>query len=545
MAVAGYQPNIEDWDAWTPVCTPELTKAIEGYTHASFIIDGFTNGFALGMSESPRLCLQRPRIRPATKALREKVKEEVRNGRIVGPFRKPPIQGMKVSPAYVVPKPGSLKTRLIFDLSYPEGSSVNDNIRTECKSVKYCTVGEVAAYVYKHFRAGEAFMAKVDLADAYRLVPIRKADWRFLGMQVGGDLYVDRMLPMGASSSCLLFQIVSDALRWMFYRRFPCGATVFNYLDDFLFVAGSKDCCQATLRAFENLCLDLGVPVAGHKTVQATSSLVFLGIGLGSSSMSLHVPEDKARKYGTQLEAFLRLSTPTVRQWQKVAGVLVHLSQVVCAGRAFLGSVHDSLRGILSQQGHRRRRITVESRADLMVWLSFLQGLCPTRSFRFITGQESPRLVIATDASTSVGFGGVQGTRWFCGTWPSSAWSQINIAVLELYAVFVALSIWATEVTNAVILVQTDNEALVPVLNHLHSRDAGLRKFLRPVAALCLANNIKIAAVHIAGVDNVAPDLLSRGLLDQFHSRFPAMIASRVPVPEGVGPAACGLFTLG
>lgn len=47
-----------------------------------------------------------------------------------------------------------------------------------------------------------AWLAKVDLADAYCIVPIQQADWNFLRICVDDQYNIDRMLPMEASNSC-------------------------------------------------------------------------------------------------------------------------------------------------------------------------------------------------------------------------------------------------------------------------------------------------------------------------------------------------------
>ena len=82
-------------------------------------------------------------------------------------------------------------------------------------------------------------MAKVHLDDTYRLMPISRLDWKHLCGS--GKYYVDHMLPMGAASSCKIFQQVSDSLKEMLHKRIEKGAMVFNYLDDFLFIAGTHE----------------------------------------------------------------------------------------------------------------------------------------------------------------------------------------------------------------------------------------------------------------------------------------------------------------
>ena len=57
------------------------------------------------------------------------INSELREGRIIGPFKKSPFQGaVKISPLNTVPKKDSTERRIILDLSFPIGRSVNDGI---------------------------------------------------------------------------------------------------------------------------------------------------------------------------------------------------------------------------------------------------------------------------------------------------------------------------------------------------------------------------------------------------------------------------------
>ena len=103
-----------------------------------------------------------------------------------------------LSQLYVIPKSTPGKFRLIHDLSKPTGCSVNDNIPDSLKSVQYCSVIQVAQFLQEKTTTDRVwYMAKVDLQDAYRNVPIIKEDWRYLGMTFEDKCFIDICLPMG------------------------------------------------------------------------------------------------------------------------------------------------------------------------------------------------------------------------------------------------------------------------------------------------------------------------------------------------------------
>ena len=87
------------------------------------------------------------------------------------------------------------KWQLITDLSFPEGSSVNDGITPERCSLEYITVDKMAASAMA--MGEDTLLAKIDVKSAYPLVPIHPADRQLLGISWHGSLFVDTKLPFG------------------------------------------------------------------------------------------------------------------------------------------------------------------------------------------------------------------------------------------------------------------------------------------------------------------------------------------------------------
>ena len=101
--------------------------------------------------------------------------------------------GIHCSPIGVIPKknkPG--KWRLIVNLSAPEGASVNDGMD---KEMPYTSVDVVANKVAMLGRG--SLLAKLDIMQAYRMVPVHPNYQCLLGMQWENDIFVDRALPFG------------------------------------------------------------------------------------------------------------------------------------------------------------------------------------------------------------------------------------------------------------------------------------------------------------------------------------------------------------
>ena len=151
-------------------------------------------------------------------------------GRIAGPFSSPPLKNFRCSPLSIINKKEPNKFRLLHNLSYPyDGSSVNSNIPKSSSTVHFSSIND-AVNILKPFRT--AFLAKTDIENAFRLIPIHPSNYNLLGFSFNDKFFFDKCLPMGCSSSCQLFERFSDALLFIFRKSHP-SASVVKYLDDF------------------------------------------------------------------------------------------------------------------------------------------------------------------------------------------------------------------------------------------------------------------------------------------------------------------------
>ena len=137
--------------------------------------------------------------------------------------------------------------------------------------MRYASVLDAAAMI-RHLGAG-TLMAKVDLQNAYRVLPVHANDHPLLAIRWGQDIYVDTALPFGLRSAPKIFSAFADALAWVM----QCNGInrQLHYLDDFLFLgAPSGQECAASLQTALQVCQRLGVPVAAHKTEGPSTCLI-------------------------------------------------------------------------------------------------------------------------------------------------------------------------------------------------------------------------------------------------------------------------------
>ena len=77
----------------------------------------------------------------------EKINKEINKGRVAGPFEKVPLSNFRSSPIGLVPKKMPGDYRLIHYLSWPQGSSVNDQIDPNIRTVKYSCFDDAVTIV--------------------------------------------------------------------------------------------------------------------------------------------------------------------------------------------------------------------------------------------------------------------------------------------------------------------------------------------------------------------------------------------------------------
>ena len=126
---------------------------------------------------------------------------------------------------------------------------------------------------------------------------------------------------MGCSSSCSIFEAFSTALEWIAIHRLG-ASSVLHILDDFLFIADTKQKSQSDLNNFLCMCQVIGVPIADEKTVGPDTSLQFAGITLDSVLQEARPPDDKLHKCHTLLTFLYSRRKVTLKELQSLIGLL-------------------------------------------------------------------------------------------------------------------------------------------------------------------------------------------------------------------------------
>ena len=90
-----------------------------------------------------------------------------------------------------------------MDLSSPNALSVNDGIDPDLCSVHYSGLDEAIAMISSLGRGAQ--LAKIDLKNAYRIIPVHPDDRPLLGMSWGSEVFLKAALPFGLRSAPKIF----------------------------------------------------------------------------------------------------------------------------------------------------------------------------------------------------------------------------------------------------------------------------------------------------------------------------------------------------
>lgn len=503
-------------EAWSAALQLHPDRAFVRY-----ITDGLQVGFRVGFQYGSPLKSAASNMASAhvhREVISEYLHKERALGRMLGPFSTThPLPPLHINRFGVIPKGHNTgKWRLITDLSFPDGSSVNDGIDAALCSLSYTTIDDVASIAT--VKGTGALLAKINIESAYRLIPVHPQDRPLQAMRWEGQIYVDPMLPFGLRSAPKIFNAVADALNWILHQS---GVPIVcHYLDDFIIVAppNSQECSNS-LEVIEKVCSTLGVPIAAHKREGPTTCLTFLGIEINTITAELRLPQEKLQRIVSLLGEWGDRKACLRRDLESLIGLLNHACKVVRSGRSFLRRMIDLLHSVQrSPHGKNLVRLNRGFRADLAWWRQFVTrwngiSYLPPPS-------HLPRVEVTTDASGTWGCGGWHEDKWFQLQWDARS-QHLSIAEKELIPITLACAMWGSSWHGRQVVCYCDNQVVVACLRSRSSRDKGVMHLLRSLVFIEAHFNCHLKATYINTHANHLADDLSRNNLTSFLRKMP------------------------
>ena len=424
------------------------------------------------------------------------IAKELAHRAVLGPFPCNPFStNCVVSPLMCVPKRDSTELRIVHDLSFPEGSSVNDGISNDHYLDQYFTLR---------------------LPGIDRLVEFVNVKGR--GCHV---FNFHTSLLFGLRSATLICQRTTKSVVYILNNE---GISVNVYIDNF-YGAEFPACSTQSFQRMNSLFAELSLMASPEKDVSPCHRMLCLGISIDTFNMCLSVPSFPVTELQQELERWLAKSTFTRRDIQQLLGKLSFVSACVRPGRAFMCRLLNALCSCGSRRKVNAMPVTDEMRSDIEWWLFFLSyynGISVIPPDVLISNPE----LFATDACLS-GCGAVCFGEYFHRKFPAFILAQdLHINELELLTIIRAIKLWSRKLEGLKVELLSDNATCVSVINSQYSTNAFMQRCLRELWLFLALRNIQLVVRAVHGCDNWLADSLSRFHTDNFSPKFHSMSAS-------------------
>ena len=222
------------------------------------------------------------------------IQKEKEYGAVMGPFHNIPFNNnVGISPLSTRPKKGTDDRRVILDLSFPIGQSVNDGIPKDSYMGFTVKLTFPKTDDIQDIPVGKnCYMFKIDLSRYFRQIPLDPGDYSLIGYVINGRIYFDKVLPMGMRLAPYIAQRITNAIAYI-HRQLHFF--LLNYVDDFVGAELQEKIWEA-YQALTHTLQKLGVETSKEKIVPPTTRLEFLGITFDSQSMTMEISQTKLQE---------------------------------------------------------------------------------------------------------------------------------------------------------------------------------------------------------------------------------------------------------
>ena len=368
------------------------------------IIQYLQFGFPLSIKEPDSLCKQNPKNHFSaiqhSKAISDYLTKEGNFGAILGPIKNVTDCPMHCSPLLTRPKDID-KRRVILDLSFPPGGSLNDHVDRECFdasafSLRFPSIDTIVHEISKY--GDDVTLAKIDIERAFRNLRVEPADAMKLGIKWENDAYIDAAVTFGWVHGSAAFQRVSDAVTFIAAKA---GINMVAYIDDYIIIS-PKATAQRHFDTLASILSQLGLPSNPQKQTPPSRALTCLGIQIDIDANSLSIDPQKLTSIYIECQAVRNKHHLTKKGFQSLLGKLLYLHKCVIPARIFINRMLALFR---EKSNERRIHLTSDFHKDLAWFLAFLPQFNGITCIKNLTCPTTTPCTLTPPSLAWVGFG--------------------------------------------------------------------------------------------------------------------------------------------
>ena len=384
-----------------------------------------------------------------------------------------------------------------------------------------------------------AYLASIDIKDAFYSVPIYEGHKKYLKFMWQGNAFQFRAMPNGYVDAMRVF---TKLLKPAFSTLRDLGHESVIYVDDSLLQGDTAKECLDNVVATLDVLQQLGFILHHSKsTFTPTQRIEFLGFIIDTVSMTITLTPRKKEKI-KDLGYGLLHSIVTIRMVSRFIGNLTAAFDGVPMGRLHYRHLEMSKTISLKMNGYNFDApcyLSTKAIEEIRWWLDNI-----TSSFAYIKAVPKVDYTIYTDASLKDGGGWgaydeihdkING-RWSL----EEQWMNINC--LELKAITLAIEAYAPLRPQCKhIRIMSDNTSAIAYINKQGGTHCMVMNDLAvDIWSKAAERGIHISAAHIPGIHNVLADSASR----EFHDAAEWMMAPHIfsKITEAFGNPDIDLF---
>ncbi len=487
--------HVEAWEKYANVIND---KTVVQYVKFGFPVGHEHRIMPISSNTNHSSAIQNP------KDIDEYIATEMAHGAMIGPFKEKPMQWFMTSPLMSREKANSTKRRIILDLSFPKGTSVNDGIPKESYLGQYFRL-KLPSVLTLRDRLRDlgpgAFIWTKDAKRGYRQLRSDPLDYPLLGIHWKNLFFLDVAVPFGIRNGAKAMQQVSQAVVDILNsHKLHCLA----YIDDLASAHSTRAQANKSFAKCTEILKELGITEAVEKQQEPSTTATWLGIQFDTEAMQMRIPQSKIDQTLNIAEKWVNKSICTQGELRSLLGKLFFLTYCSTTLRLFSNRMLGALRGTSEYD---MVTLDTEFHKDLTWIRSFLPRY---NGVDIIMKPLTHEHDIVVD-SCLTGGGGHMGNIWFTCKFPKCILDKdMTIAELEMVNTMVALRLFCEKVAGKIVRVLCDNSATISILQTGRGKCPVLLQCARKIWEMTAKFGVEIQVEHIAGIENTLADALSR-----------------------------------
>ena len=489
--------------------------------------------------------LRPPKTKQEASFLREQRDIEISANRYSEGFGHDLLPGMYSTPVHAVPKPRSVKLRLVNDHSAGPFSLNSMIAREDVEGAKMDSISDMIGALLRYRKVHPnktLILFKSDVSAAYQRLPLHPL-WQIKQIVTVDDIrHVDRCTCFGGRGSCRHYTAFMGLVLWIaiFVKLLT---DLFGYIDDnFSFDEEGNVMWYAPYQCYYptkqtrllQLWDEIGLP-HDKSTQEYAPVLRIIGFMVDPNLMRVSMDEEDRLRLLQRVTEFMATAPGgtrrTLREFQQLAGWVNWSFNVYPLLKPALSNVYAKISG--KSESHAKIFVSKAVVKDLTWFVSHVQSSDGVYLFEDVDWDVNQADLIAfSDACLSgLGYFFEHSAEGFQCHVPESPPKDTIFFFEALAIVSVVDAASRLPSVPSRLLIFSDNTNSVDIFHSLRSLPP-YNNLLKFTVTLLIAHGISLRVVHVPGDDNGIADALSRFENDRARSLCPGLAISNFEPPR-------------